>query len=341
MSLEERKRMILESIIKDYVQTAEPVGSRAIVKKYGLKVSAATVRNEMADLEEMGYLEQPYTSAGRIPSQLGYRYFVDILMEKEHLSAEEIDLLRKIFMESINDWGEVVNRVGYFLAQLTNYTSFIIMPAMEVNQFKHLQIVPMEDNKALVIVVTDAGLIMHRRIDIPDTISPTELKSISQVFNKTLINRNVNEMKKSDLSYLRDKLNNRRILMDKVIETIDYLLNDTHDEKIIVSGMLNILNEPEFKDVDKLKRILSVLEEDEVLKDIIPSEVSKQVDIKIGAENRAKEIQEMSVVLTGFKGFGELGRIGVIGPIRMEYWKAAGVVESLSDMIEELIREKF
>lgn len=341
MSLGERKKIILESIIKDYVQTAEPVGSRAIVKKYDLKVSAATVRNEMADLEEMGYLEQPYTSAGRIPSQLGYRYFVDTLMEKENLNEEELDLLRKIFMESINDWSEVVNKVGHFLAQLTNYTSFIIMPAMQINEFKHLQILPMEDNKALVIVVTDSGLIMHRKIDIPESVNPEELKSISQIFNKTFTNKNINEMKKSDLSYIRDRLNFRRNVIDNIIETIDYLLNDTSDEKIIVSGMLNILNEPEFKDVEKLKRILSVLEEDEILKNIIPSNVSNQVDIKIGSENRAKEIQEMSVVLTGFKGFGQFGRIGVIGPIRMEYWKAAGVVESLSDIVEELIKERF
>src|SRR5690606_34584555 len=114
MTLGDRKKAILESIVKDYVQTAEPVGSRAIVKKHGLKVSAATVRNEMADLEEMGYLEQPYTSAGRIPSQMGYRYFVDSLMEKENLSDEELEVLRKVFTENIHEWGEVVEKVGHF-----------------------------------------------------------------------------------------------------------------------------------------------------------------------------------------------------------------------------------
>ncbi len=340
MVLGERKKTILESIIKDYVQTAEPVGSRAIVKKYALQVSAATVRNEMADLEDMGYLEQPYTSAGRVPSQLGYRYFVDALMEKENLSDEELDLLRKVFLENINEWSEVVDKVGHFLAQLTNYTSFVIMPAVQIDEFRHLQIVPVGENKALVIVVADSGLILHRKIDIAESVNADELKNISRIFNKTFTNRNIQKMDRSDLSYIRDKLNLRRNIIDNIIDTIDYLLNDTNDEKIIVSGMLNILNEPEFKDVDKLKGILSILEEDEILKDIIPTEVSNQVDIKIGSENLAEEIQEMSVVLTGFNSFGRVGRIGVIGPIRMEYWKAAGVVESLSEIMEELIKQK-
>ncbi|HZJ85417.1 MAG TPA: HrcA family transcriptional regulator, partial [Syntrophomonadaceae bacterium] len=171
-------------------------------------------------------------------------------------------------------------------------------------------------------------------------VNADELKNISRIFNKTFTNRNIKKMDRSDLSYIRDKLNLRRSIIDNIIDTIDYLLNDTNDEKIIVSGMLNILNEPEFKDVDKLRGILSILEENEALKDIIPTEVSNQVDIKIGSENLAEEIQEMSVVLTGFNSFGQVGRIGVIGPTRMEYWKAAGVVESLSEIMEELIKQK-
>lgn len=341
MTLGDRKKTILESIIKDFVQTAEPVGSRAVVKKHDLKISAATVRNEMADLEEMGYLEQPYTSAGRIPSQMGYRYFVDSLMQKENLSDEELDLLRKIFTENINEWGEVVEKVGHILAQLTNYTSFIIMPAVKITEFKYLQLLPIEDHKALVIVVTDSGLIMHRKIDVPSSITAEELNNISQVFNKAFTNKKFKEINRTDLSYVRDTLRQKRTIIDNIINTIDHLLTDTNDERVIVSGALNILNEPEFKDVDKLKRILTLLDEDGVLKDIIPTNVSNEIDIKIGKENIAEEIQEMSLVLTGFKTFGQIGRIGVIGPVRMEYWKAAGVVESLSEIIEELIKERF
>ncbi len=341
MTLGDRKKTILESIIKDYVQTAEPVGSRAMVKKHGLKVSAATVRNEMSDLEEMGYLEQPHTSSGRIPSQMGFRYFVDCMMEKENLNEEESELLSKILSENINDWGEVVEKVGHFLAQLTSYTSFIIMPAVQMTEFKNIQIIPIEDQKALVIVVTNSGLIMHRKIDIPGSINPDELYNISKVFNKVLSKRNFKEMNRTDLSYLREKLTFRRNVIDKVIDAIDHLLTGTNDERVIISGALNILNEPEFKDVDKLKRILSILEEDGLLKDIIPAPVSNEVDITIGSENAAEEIKEMSIVLTGFKTFGQIGRIGVIGPVRMEYWKAAGTVESLSKAIEDVIKRRF
>ncbi|NLB88037.1 MAG: heat-inducible transcription repressor HrcA, partial [Syntrophomonadaceae bacterium] len=292
-------------------------------------------------LEEMGYLEQPYTSAGRIPSQMGYRYFVDSLMEKENLSDEELEVLRKVFTENIHEWGEVVEKVGHFLAQLTNYTSFVIMPSVPITEFKYLQIVPLEANKALVMVVTNSGLKMHRRIDIPSSIAPEELNDISQVFNNVFTNKNFKEIKRTDLSYLRDSLTKRRNLIDNIINTIDYLLTDTNDEKVIINGVLNILNEPEFKDVEKLKPILALLEEDGFLKNIIPSDVTNEIEIKIGTENMAEEIKEMSIVLTGFNTFGQTGRIGVIGPVRMEYWKAAGAVESLANMIEELIKERF
>lgn len=341
MTLGDRKKNILESIIKDYVETAEPVGSRAVVKKHDLKISAATVRNEMADLEEMGYLEQLHTSSGRIPSQQGFRYFVDCMMEKEDLNEEESDLLSRILAENINDWGEVVEKVGHFLAQLTNYTSFIIMPAIQMNQFKHIQILPIEEQKALVIVVTDSGLIMHRKIDIPNSVNPDELYNISKVFNKVFSKRNFKEMKRTDLSYLREKLTHRRNMIDKVIDAIDHLLTGSNDEKVIISGALNILNEPEFKDVEKLKGILAFLEEDGVLKNIIPAHAGEEVDITIGSENTAAEIKEMSIVLSGFKTFGQMGRIGVIGPVRMEYWKAAGTVEALSKTIEDVIKQKF
>jgi heat-inducible transcriptional repressor len=130
MTLDERKKIILESIIKDYVETAEPVGSRAMVKKHDLKISAATVRNEMSDLEDMGYLEQPHTSAGRIPSQKGFRYYVDCMMEKENLNEQETGLLLQLLDDSFQELNEVVRKIGYFLSQITNYTSFIIIPSV-------------------------------------------------------------------------------------------------------------------------------------------------------------------------------------------------------------------
>ncbi|HZK43845.1 MAG TPA: heat-inducible transcriptional repressor HrcA [Syntrophomonadaceae bacterium] len=341
MTLADRTKAILESVIKDYIETAEPVGSRSVVKKYNLKISAATVRNEMADLEEMGYLEQPHTSSGRVPSQIGYRYFVDSLMEKENLTDEELELLKRIFSENINGWGEIVEKVGHFMAQLTNYTSFVVLPAVRIDEFKHLQIIPVGEDEAIVVIVTDLGLIMHRKLKIPVSVTPEELYSISQVFNKAFTNKNFRKINRTDLDYVRDNLRQKRNMIDKVINTIDHLLTDTNEDRVIISGALNMLNEPEFQDIDKLKSILTILKEDGILKDILPTNVTDEVDIKIGSENVAEEIKEMSIVMTGFKTLGQVGKIGVIGPVRMEYWKAAGTVESLGEIIEDLIKERF
>lgn len=340
MSLTERQRRILESIIKDYVFTAEPVGSRAMVKKHGLNISAATVRNEMADLEEMGYLEQPHTSAGRIPSEKGFRYYVDFMMENEIPSDEEIDLLHQALDDRIQEWNDVVQRVGHFLSQVTNYASFIIVPSVKLSQFHSLQIIPIQEGQAIVLVVTDIGIMLHRRITIPSSLQPEDLKTIGDLFNRALRGKRLHELKRSDLMVLRDEITSRRSVIEKALEAIDNLLDQSQDDRVIITGALNIIKEPEFKDLEKLRKVLSIFEEYGQIKDIIPDQISDGVDIRIGKENKNEDIKEMSIVFTGYKTAGEIGKMGVIGPVRMEYWKAAGTVQSVSRIIDEILNQK-
>lgn len=341
MTLDERKKRILESIIKDYVETAEPVGSRAVVRKHGLKISAATVRNEMADLEDMGYLEQPHTSAGRIPSEMGFRYYVDCMMEKESPGDEEVDLLHKTLTNDVHELKDVVQSISQFLAQVTRYAAFVIVPSVKLSQFKYMQVIPIQKGQALVLVVTDIGVIMHRKIHIPESISAADLQHIGEAFTNVFGGKKLNEIARSDLQIIRDDLMRRRQVIGQVIEVIDNLLEGSNEEKIIVSGALNILNEPEFKDLDKLKRMLTVLASDGYLKEVIPEDIGDEVDIKIGKENQNDEIKEMSLVFARYKVSGDMGKIGLIGPVRMEYWKAAGTVESVRDAIEKVIKDRF
>ncbi len=341
MSLDTRKSKILESIIRDYVETAEPVGSRSVVRKHNLRISAATVRNEMADLEDMGYLEQPHTSAGRIPSEMGFRYYVDCMMQKETLDDSELEILNKILNENIGEWSDIVSKVGSFLSQVTNYASFVIVPSIKLSEFKNVQIIPITDGKAMLLVVTDVGVLMHRRIDVPSSISSEELQLIGKAFTRVLSGTRLEEMRRNELKALREDLKNRRKVIDKVLEAVDVMMQGSRDESVVISGALNILNEPEFKDMDKLKRILTILEEDILLKQIIPEKISEDVNITIGKENKAEDIQEMSLVVAGYNNFGEMGKIGVIGPVRMEYWKAAGTVESLRNILDQLLSKKF
>lgn len=341
MILDERKRRILESIIKDYVETAEPVGSRAIVRKHGLKISAATVRNEMADLEDMGYLEQPHTSAGRIPSEKGFRYYVDCMMEKETLGDEETEVLERLLRDSIQEWNDVAEGVGNFLSQVSNYASFMIVPSVKFSQFQYLHLVPIQEGQALVLVVTDIGLIMHRKIDVPKGISNEDFQVISDVFNRVCKGKKLIEMQRSELQILRDDLKKRRQVIDRALDALDNLLENSGDEKVLISGALNILKEPEFKDLEKLKRILTLLEEDGLIKGMIPERMTQDIDIRIGRENQAEDIQEMSLVFTGYRTAGEMGKMGLIGPVRMEYWKAAGTLESVRTIIEDILKQRF
>ncbi len=340
MNLDERKKLILESIIKDYVETAEPVGSRAVVRKHGLGISAATVRNEMADLEEMGYLEQPHTSAGRIPSEKGFRYYVDWMMEKESLNDEEMEVLQKLLNENLRDWGDVIQGIGSFLAQVSNYTSFIIVPSIKFTQFEYMHLIPIQDGQALVLVVTDIGLLLHRKIDIPKGVTASELQSVAEVFNRVFRGKKLSEMKRSQLQILREDLKKRRRVIDKALDAIDNLLENSSEEKVLISGALNILNEPEFKDLYKLKRILTILEEDDLLRDILPNTISQDVGYRIGKENQSEDIREMSLVFTGYQTSGDMGKMGLIGPIRMEYWKAAGTLDSVRTIIEDLLKKR-
>ncbi|NLB53597.1 MAG: heat-inducible transcription repressor HrcA [Syntrophomonadaceae bacterium] len=339
MTLDERKRKILESIVRDYVETAEPVGSRAVVKKYALKISPATVRNEMADLEEMGYLEQPHTSAGRIPSEIGFRYFVDFIMEKQKLSDEETELLNKVISSNADELNEFIGRIGYFLSQITNYASFVIVPSIKFKEFKSMQLIPLGKDKALILLVTDTGMIIHRRIDVPSSLNDEDLEQVSAVFNRVLKNKKISEINRTSLQQLREGLKHKRLLVDLALEEIDNLLKNTGDEKLFLSGTLNILNEPEFKDLEKLRKILTLLEANEVLKGIIPDVTGDEVDITIGHENKLDDIKELSLVYAGYKSLGETGAIGLLGPIRMEYWKAAGTVETVRAAIEEVFRQ--
>jgi heat-inducible transcriptional repressor len=341
MTLDERKKVILESIIRDYVETAEPVGSRAMVKKHGLKISAATVRNEMSDLEDMGYLEQPYTSAGRIPSQKGFRYYVDCMMEQENLDEKETEVLLHLLDDSFQEVNDLVQKIGHFLAQITNYTSFVIVPSVRLSKFKYLQLIPIEPGKALVLLVTDLGVVMHRNIEVPQSITVPDLELIGRMFNQVLAGKKITEIQRSDLQQLRDELKQRRKVIDRALEAIESLLDNSNEERVIISGALNIMNEPEFKDVDKLRKILAFLEEETRLMDMLPESLGGEVDIRIGQENQSEDFKELSFVFAGYETQGEQGKMGLMGPVRMEYWKAVGSLDSVRDIIEEIIKKRF
>jgi len=339
VQLDERKKKILEAVVREYVKTAEPVGSRSIARQSDLGVSAATVRNEMSDLEEMGYLEQPHTSAGRIPSEKGFRYFVDCMMEPEELTRGDQDFLRHVLGQKVNDLEDLVQQTSSVLSTFSHYTSLVVSPLPQSSEgFRKLELIPLEPGRALLVLITDKGAIMHRKLDIAEGLNISDLERVAELFNQQLVGTRIKNMRKTVLQSLRQELLHQRQVIDTALEAVDDLLLSSREEKTMVTGALNILNEPEFQDMDKLKRILGVLEEGQFIKKLLEDKNLKEVKIKIGQENEVEQIKELSIVFTAFDlGDGTVGRIGLIGPVRMQYWRASATVETVRNIIQDMV----
>lgn len=339
--MDDRKRQILLAIIQDYVATAEPVGSRTIARKYKLGVSPATIRNEMADLEEMGFIEQPHTSAGRIPSDQGYRYYVDYLMQRQVLSRDEEKIIRVGYESKVKEIGEVIQLTGQMLSQLTHYTAIVSSPQLGQSVVKHIQLVLMAPTQVLVIVVQDTGAVHHQMIQVSENITQGDLEQISIVLNAKLQGRNMDNIRLTLIKEIYFELSKHKQILDLALDIMNSKL--TGEEKIYLGGVFNILNQPEFHNVDKIKTILSLLEQEALLRDILNSDaLTEGITVRIGEENSREEIKNCSMITATYKISDKvLGTVGVIGPTRMEYAKVVSIMEymtkNLSDVLIKLL----
>ncbi|MEG6614845.1 heat-inducible transcriptional repressor HrcA [Peptococcaceae bacterium 1198_IL3148] len=333
MKMDDRKKKILLAIIQDYISTAEPVGSRTISRKYNLGVSPATIRNEMADLEDLGLIEQPHTSAGRIPSDLGYRYYVDYLMEPEKLSVEQMQFINSSYKDKAQELGKVINRTGQLLSDLTNYTSIVTSPQMSQAQIKYVQLVSMAPTLAMVIIVLNSGAVYHHQIEVAESITQQDLEQISRVLNAKLSGVNMENIKLTLLNEIYLELSRYRDFVDVALELMQNNLAKQVEGKIYLGGVYNILNQPEFHNIEKLKTLLSLLEKESLLQDIMMGK-KDGLSVRIGVENNQEEIKDCTMITATYKiGNHMQGTIGVLGPTRMEYSKAITIVEHLSKIL--------
>lgn len=346
MKMDARKQQILMAIITDYIATAEPVGSRTIAKKYRLGVSPATIRNEMSDLEEMGYIEQPHTSAGRIPSQRGYRYYVDFLMQRQELTPEEENIIRRGYETKVRDVGQVLQITGQLLSQITNYAAVVVMPRLDVGRFKHIQMVLLDPGKALVIVVQNTGTVLHRIFDVPPGITRADLDLISQVLNAKLAGQTMESIKMTLIREIYFELSKHKNILDLAMYLVQESLTPGREDKIYLGGVFNILNQPEFHNVDRVKTLLSLLEQEELLCSLLESQKPEHgVAVRIGSELAREEMSGCSMVLGTYQAGGQsLGTLGVIGPTRMEYSRVVSVMEcmtrSLSEALDRILNNR-
>lgn len=342
-NIKKRKRRILKAIIQQHILTAEPVGSRTLAKKYELEVSPATIRNEMSDLEEMGFLEQPHTSAGRIPSDMGYRFYVDALMEKEGVRSKELEKsLHELYDEKQGIQG-VISGMAQMLSKLTRYAAMISEPQLGKSKIRKLQLLRVAQKSLLIVLITDTGIVNNKIIKLRQDLSPKQIKYINQFLIKRLQNKELAALDNYFMKKIERELMKKINLSKEIFDLLENELNQIiapADLQIYLGGTSYILDQPEFNDMETLKEVLNILDQKETLRKLITNVAPEGVEVKIGQENQLEEMQKCSVVFTTYSlGNRAIGKIGVIGPTRMEYPRVISTVNFVSKVLGEIISE--
>ena len=336
MELNERKMNILKAIVKDYIETAEAVGSRTISKKYNLGVSAATIRNEMADLEELGYLVQPYTSAGRIPTEKGYKLYVNSLMGTTELSDSDKEIIERCVNSNMNHIQDLMHETSKMLSQLTNYTTVAMTKHLStLNEVKHIQLVGMNDGEILIIVVTDNGDIKKSSIKANIYLDQAKLNLISDNLTRKLSGKTITDIDERLIAYIKYEIGEYSSIIDQLLNMLNS--NPTDEElSMTLNGATNIFNYPEFNDVLKARSFLDMLETKETIAKIVKSKgiLKDNTTIIIGSDNECEQAQECSVVTATYKVDKNLvGRISFIGPTRMDYSRIYSIINYMNILL--------
>ncbi len=342
MELGARKLQILQAIVDDYIISAEPVGSRTIAKKYGIGISSATIRNEMADLEEMGYLEQPHTSAGRIPSDKGYRLYVDRLMKTRGLSISEANYIKDLYDKKTRQIEQVIFQTSKILSDITDYTAVILGPQLNQVLVKHIQLVPIGNHCALLVIVTNAGIIKDAIVDIPEGVNGDYLHRISNMLNDLFRDQNLGGITLEPMLKMQEGMIQNREFFNSLVDAFTESIGVLDTREVYLGGTTNIFKFPEYHDIIKAKEFLDLLEQKDLLYDLLARNDGKGVSVTIGEENRHQELRDYSVVTATYSVGGRtLGTLGIIGPTRMEYSKAISVMDFMGKTLSSYLTQLF
>lgn len=351
MELDERKFKILQAIIRNYLETGEPVGSRTISKYTDLNLSSATIRNEMADLEELGYIVQPHTSAGRIPTDKGYRLYVDNMMKEERSELldkeKEVEAMKEFLIEKVDKVEELLQNVAKVLATNTNYATMISAPTMKKNKLKFIQLTLMEPTKLLAVIVLDGNIIRNQVIEIAETIDDETVLKMNLMLNTTLNGLSLDEINLSIVTMLRNQAGEYTAIMNQIIDAIATVISHEDDLKIYTSGATNIFKYPELSDAVKASELICTLEEKQNLSHLIASSLEEGeeqgtgIQVYIGNETPVNSMKDCSVVTATYElGDGMKGAIGIIGPKRMDYEKVVDSLKALKSQLDSVYKKK-
>lgn len=336
--LPERQHNILMTLIREFIETAEPVGSGTLTRKYNIPCSPATIRNEMARLEEEGLLYQPHTSAGRVPTDRAYRYYVNHLLQKKTTPSIDMTEILKEYERYQDHIERALEYTSRKLAGVTRLTSLILAPRLRKTTFKYLRLSPLEDNKILIILMTNTGAIINKVITLEDSMSEDELEKMTRILNDRLAGMFLNDIKMDFFEKLPEHLQ-KDILEQISLMTAQTL--DEGDDQVIQDGTVNLLKEPEFQDLERLKMVMELLDEEKVVAEILKKTLTNEdVRIYIGREHKQAPLQECSLITATYGIGGEsMGVIGIIGPMRMPYQRVIPVVNDVARVISRKLTD--
>lgn len=333
--LTQRQLQVLQVIIDEFIHTAQPIGSRAIAKKGEISFSSATIRNEMADLEELGLLEKTHTSSGRIPSERGYRFYVDHLLSPIRLSNEEMKTIQLAFEKDYLNFEKAVQESARILSDLTNYTSIILGPEVFNSTLRQIQIISLSENTAAAILVTNNGHMEHRYFNVPKMMKASDLEKFVNILNDRLKGVPLFRLKEKLYGEVSDLLRKYSEDFETTYHFLQQALLEEQPVKLYVDGITNMMYQPEFKDIEKVQSLFSVMEQEEEVANLL-RQSGKGIKVSIGQENELVEMQDCSLITATYTlDDSHIGTIALLGPTRMDYSRVISVLNVLSKQLSK------
>lgn len=339
---QERKRKVLVAAVHHYIQTARPVASSIIEERFQFGWSSATIRNVLVELEAEGYLSHPHTSAGRIPTDKGYRFFVDSLAEMQRLEVEEETKIRQEYERRLKEIEELMLATSRMLSAVSHYAGFVLAPRLDRSFFQRLELIPLEAQRILVVFLAKSGLVKHRIVELEEPLPPGRLARIAQLLNESLQGLTLQQVRDQIL----DRIEAATQEFQDMAKWATQLSRESFDlkgeeERLYVDGAENILSLPDFHDADRLRTLLRLIEEKRILTEILQQHWQDHgVHVNIGSENRSPELEQLSVVSSTYQvGGRDVGVLGIIGPKRMEYPRMIAVVDTVTRIVNEIFKQ--
>lgn len=334
-----RQLLILQLTVDDFIKSAQPVGSRQLSKKPEAPFSPATIRNEMADLEEMGYLEKTHTSSGRVPSEKGYRFYVDHLLTEEKLNQEDSKQLRSIFQEKAVETEELIRRSATILSELTNYTSILLGPDSSMHVVKRFSIVPLDKDTAVAIIVTDNGHVENRLFNVPKGFTASDIEKMVNILNERLVGTPLVHLQRTLVKETKMILEKHINRAGELYASFQEAISIAPEERLYFGGKMNMMNQPEFNDVHKMKIFFDFIEKGAPATTFF-EDVRTGIAVRIGSENNHNAMEDFSVITATYSaGEAMRGSIAIVGPTRMDYGRVITLLDLLSsDLSRELAR---